>query len=53
MKEQMRDWGDPWPYGIRANKPAIDAFVKYNHEQGMIRSKPSYEEIFAAGTLDT
>ncbi|MGH7832922.1 MAG: ABC transporter substrate-binding protein [Candidatus Binatia bacterium] len=53
LKEQMRDWGDPWPYGIRANKPAIDAFVKYNHEQGMIRSKPSYEEIFAAGTLDT
>jgi 4,5-dihydroxyphthalate decarboxylase len=53
MKEQMRDWGDPWPYGIRANEPAIDAFVKYNHEQGMIRSKPSYAEIFAEGTLDT
>jgi 4,5-dihydroxyphthalate decarboxylase len=53
MKEQMRDWGDPWPFGIRANKPAIDAFVKYNHEQGMVRAKPSYEEIFAAGTLNT
>jgi 4,5-dihydroxyphthalate decarboxylase len=53
MKEQMRDWGDPWLFGIRSNKQAIDAFVKYNHEQGMIRSKPSYAEIFAAGTLDT
>jgi 4,5-dihydroxyphthalate decarboxylase len=53
MKEQMRDWGDPWPFGIRANQAGIDAFIKYNHEQGMIRSKPSYEEIFAAGTLET
>ncbi len=53
MKEQLRDWGDPWRYGIQANRSAIDAFVRYNHEQGMIRGKPSYEEIFAAGTLDT
>jgi 4,5-dihydroxyphthalate decarboxylase len=53
MKEQMRDWGDPWRYGIQANKRAIDAFIRYNHEQGMIRSKPSYGQIFAAAALDT
>lgn len=53
MKEQLRDWGDPWRYGIEANKSAIDAFIRYNHEQGMIGSKMSCDQIFAAGTLDT
>lgn len=53
MKEQSEAWGDPWKYGIRANQATIDAFIKYNVEQGMIRSMPSYADIFAAGTLDT
>ena len=53
MKEQMKSWGDPWKYGIKSNKSTIDAFIKYNVEQGMIRAAPSYTEIFAAGTLDT
>jgi 4,5-dihydroxyphthalate decarboxylase len=53
MKEQMAVWGDPWKYGIKANKATIDSFIKYNVEQGMIRSAPSYAGIFAAGTLDT
>ena len=53
LKEQTAAWGDPWKYGIKANKTTIDAFIKYNVEQGMIRSAPSYSDIFAAGTLDT
>jgi 4,5-dihydroxyphthalate decarboxylase len=53
MKEQIASWGDPWKYGIKANKPTIDAFIRYNVDQGMIRSAPSYGQIFAAGTLDT
>jgi hypothetical protein len=53
MKEQMKGWGDPWKYGIKSNKSTIDAFIKYNVEQGMIRAAPSYAEIFAAGTLNT
>jgi 4,5-dihydroxyphthalate decarboxylase len=53
MKEQMATWGDPWKYGIKANKTTIDAFIKYNVEQGMIRAAPSYADVFAAGTLDT
>ena len=53
MKEQTATWGDPWKYGIKANKNTMDAFIKYNVEQGMIRAMPSYEAIFAAGTLDT
>ena len=53
LKEQTAGWGDPWNYGLKANKTTIDAFIKYNVEQGMIRSTPSYADIFAAGTLDT
>ena len=53
LKEQFEKWGDPWKYGIKANKETIDALIRYNHEQGMIRSALSYEEIFAQGTLDT
>ena len=53
MKEQTAEWGDPWKYGIKANKTTIDAFIKYNVEQGMIRAAPSYADIFAGGTLDT
>lgn len=53
MKEQMATWGDPWKYGIKANKTTIDTFIKYNVEQGMIRAASSYADVFAAGTLDT
>jgi 4,5-dihydroxyphthalate decarboxylase len=53
MKEQVATWGDPWQYGLKSNEATIDAFIRYNVEQGMIRRAPSYEEIFAAGTLDT
>ena len=53
MKEQIEAWNDPWKYGLKANQATIDAFIKYNVEQGMIRSKPTYADIFAAGTLAT
>jgi 4,5-dihydroxyphthalate decarboxylase len=53
MKEQLATWGDLWRYGFSANKATIDAFIRYNVEQGMIRRPLSYEEIFAAGTLET
>jgi 4,5-dihydroxyphthalate decarboxylase len=53
MKEQVKKWGDPWKHGLKANKGTIDAFIKYNVEQGMIRAAPSYAALFAAGTLDS
>ena len=53
MKEQSERWDDPWKYGIKANKSTIDALVKYNYEQGMIRSELPYKEIFAAATLES
>jgi 4,5-dihydroxyphthalate decarboxylase len=53
MKEQIAAWGDPWRYGLNCNRSSIDAFIRYNVEQGMIQRAPRYDEIFAAGTLAT
>jgi len=53
MREQSQRWGDPWKYGIKANKSTIDALIRYNYEQGMIRSELSYREIFAETTLES
>jgi 4,5-dihydroxyphthalate decarboxylase len=53
LKEQFEAWGDPFQYGIKANRSTIDTMIRHNHEQGMIRTKPSYQEIFAEGTLQS
>lgn len=53
LREQTAKWGDPWKYGVKANKSTIEAFIRYNVEQGMIRNTPAHADIFAAGTLDT
>jgi 4,5-dihydroxyphthalate decarboxylase len=53
FKEQQDLWGDPYAYGIQANRPTIDAFLRYNHEQGATQSLLPYERIFAAGTLES
>ena len=53
MKKQMEEWGDPWKYGIQANRSTIDAIIQHNQEQGMIRGKLSYRDVFAESTLDT
>lgn len=53
FKEQQATWGDPNVYGFRANRATVDAFLRYNHEQGATRSLLPYERIFAQGTLNT
>ena len=53
LLEQQEKWGDPYKYGITANKADIDTFFQYNHELGTTRSLMKYDEAFAHGTLDT
>jgi 4,5-dihydroxyphthalate decarboxylase len=53
MKEQMETWGDPFKYGVRANKDTIETFNRYNLEQGLVRSVVPLDRQFAASTLDT
>jgi 4,5-dihydroxyphthalate decarboxylase len=38
---------DIWPYGIAANRKAIDTLCRYLHEQGFTRRRMRIEELFA------
>ena len=44
------DW---WPYGIDANRAAIDAVLRYHHEQGLTSRRLTIEEVFVPGLLGT
>ncbi len=37
------DW---WPYGIEANRKALDAILRYHFEQGITDRRFTIEEIF-------
>ena len=50
---QKARYGDPFGYGVAANRATIDEFIHYNLEQGLIRKPLSYEDVFASATLDT
>ena len=39
--------GDPLPYGLEPNRVSIDALIQTCHEQSIIPSKPSADELFA------
>lgn len=43
---------DFWPYGVEANRPTLEAFVRFEHEQGLTARPVAVEELFAAETLD-
>jgi hypothetical protein len=44
------DW---WPYGISANRAALDAYLRYHHEQGLSTRKWKVEDVFASELLET
>jgi len=37
---------DPYPYGIEASRPTIEAFCRYAHDQGVTQRRMSVEELF-------
>ena len=43
--------GDPFPYGLAANRKAIEAIVAFAADQQVIPRKLGLEELFAPGTL--
>jgi 4,5-dihydroxyphthalate decarboxylase len=52
LDENRRLMGDdPWPYGLEPNRKAIEAFLRYHHEQGLSSRQLSAEELFAPETL--
>jgi len=53
MRDQVAEWGDVYPMGIAGDRNTIDWFLDFNLEQGLSRERLSYEQVYAAGTLDT
>jgi hypothetical protein len=53
--EQNRDlFADDWfPYGMSANRTAIDAYLRYHHEQGLSPRRWTADELFATELLDS
>jgi 4,5-dihydroxyphthalate decarboxylase len=42
---------DPFPYGIKANRPMLETLIEFSHEQGLTPRKMAIDELFAAETL--
>lgn len=38
--------GDPLPYGLEANRPAIEAMIRYCRQQGLLNGSPAAEDLF-------
>jgi hypothetical protein len=44
------DW---WPYGMEANRKAVEAVLRYHHEQGLTKQRLTCEDIFVPYLLPT
>jgi len=54
LEEERATFGDdPYPYGLAANRVALETLIAYSHEQGFITKQPSLEALFHPSTLDT
>jgi 4,5-dihydroxyphthalate decarboxylase len=52
MQEQKAVLGpDPWPYNLEDNRKALEAVVRYEFEQGMIRKPPPIQDLFFPPSL--
>ena len=48
-EETKRIFGeDPWPYGIEANRPTLEALVRYLHADGLISRVLPIEDLFVS-----
>ena len=39
-----------WPYGIEANRKELEAVMRYTHEQGLVKRRLKFEELFHPST---
>ncbi len=52
MQEQEAIFGaDPWPYNLEDNRITLEAVVRYEYDQGMIRKKYEIEDLFFPASL--
>jgi 4,5-dihydroxyphthalate decarboxylase len=43
---------DPFPYGVKANRPMLQTIIDRSHEQGLTPQRVPVEDLFAPSTLD-
>jgi 4,5-dihydroxyphthalate decarboxylase len=43
---------DFWPYGVEPNRPTLEAFFAYSHEQGVAKKHLRMEDVFAPETRE-
>ena len=52
LDEQREIFGpDPWPYNLEDNRKALEAVIRYEYEQGMIKKRPNAEDLFFPPSL--
>lgn len=44
---------DFWPYGVEANRKALETFLRFSQEQGLTTRRMQIEELFPRETVDT
>jgi hypothetical protein len=54
MQENIDTLGDDWwPYGIKKNRPAIEAFLRYHFQQGLSKRHWTIDEVFVPALIDS
>ncbi|HVV18565.1 MAG TPA: hypothetical protein VHF06_03970 [Pseudonocardiaceae bacterium] len=43
--------GDPFPYGVDANRKTVDELLRYAHQQGIAHRLATADEVFPAGIM--
>lgn len=53
LEETLADFGGEglWSYGLEANRPTLDAALRYSFEQGLSARHVQVEELFSAASL--
>jgi len=57
VSEHVKRWReavgeDYWPYGVEPNRPTLEAFFQYAHEQGVAKKRLRMEDVFAPETRE-
>lgn len=43
---------DPFPYGLRTNRKAVETLLRYQQEQGLLKGPVEIDEVFAGSVAD-
>jgi 4,5-dihydroxyphthalate decarboxylase len=57
VPEYARRWREAigeglWPYGVEPNRPTLEAFFQYAHEQGVAKRRLTMDDVFAPETRE-